>query len=79
MQSACTRIAFASNGQRNKNLLQYIKWDLTIHAVSLLTDTPDMSTRPRDPLADYEAHMREHGIDRAIVVHPEPCGPSIAL
>jgi hypothetical protein len=39
----------------------------------LFTDQPDMSTRPCDPLVDYEDHMREHGIDRAIVVHPEPC------
>ena len=39
----------------------------------LFTDQPDMSTRPCDPLVEYEDHMREHGIDRAIVVHPEPC------
>jgi L-fuconolactonase len=27
-----------------------------------------------DPLADYLAHMQEHNIDRAVLVHPEPYG-----
>lgn len=35
---------------------------------------PDASRFPADPLADYLAHMDAHGIDRAILVHPEPYG-----
>ncbi|NKB66560.1 MAG: amidohydrolase family protein [Candidatus Latescibacteria bacterium] len=27
-----------------------------------------------DPLTDYKAHMRAEGIDRAVLVHPEPYG-----
>jgi len=35
---------------------------------------PDASHLSPDPLADYLAHMDAHGIDRAILVHPEPYG-----
>ena len=35
---------------------------------------PDASRFPADPLADYLAHMDAQGIDRAILVHPEPYG-----
>ncbi len=35
---------------------------------------PDASRFPADPLADYLAHMDANGIDRAILVHPEPYG-----
>jgi L-fuconolactonase len=32
-----------------------------------------------DPLADYLAHMRETGIDRAVIVQPEPYGDDHTL
>jgi predicted TIM-barrel fold metal-dependent hydrolase len=35
---------------------------------------PDVSKNPDDPLAAYMAHMQKEGIDRAILVHPEPYG-----
>ncbi len=35
---------------------------------------PNASRFPADPLADYLAHMDAQGIDRAILVHPEPYG-----
>ena len=36
--------------------------------------TPDVSIQPADPLGAYLAHMDQHGIDRAVLVHPEPYG-----
>ena len=36
--------------------------------------TPDPTNLVADPLADYLAHMAAEGIDRAILVHPEPYG-----
>lgn len=38
------------------------------------TYTPDASRLSADPLADYMAHMAAEGIDRAVLVHPEPYG-----
>ncbi len=35
---------------------------------------PDASHWSADPLADYLTRMEQHGIDRAVVVHPEPYG-----
>lgn len=36
--------------------------------------TPDVSRLSDDPIGDYLAHMQREGIDRAVVVHPEPYG-----
>lgn len=36
--------------------------------------TPDVTRLSLDPLTDYLAHMATHGIDRAVLVHPEPYG-----
>jgi len=38
------------------------------------TYKPDPAKSPADPLAAYEAHMKEFGIDRAVLVQPEPYG-----
>ena len=38
------------------------------------TYVPAPSARADDPLADYLAHMESEGIDRAVLVHPEPYG-----
>ncbi len=38
------------------------------------TYVPAPSARADDPLADYLAHMKSEGIDRAVLVHPEPYG-----
>lgn len=35
---------------------------------------PDVSKHADDPLAAYKDHMRVEGIDRAVLVHPEPYG-----
>lgn len=35
---------------------------------------PDVSRLSADPIGDYVAHMAREGIDRAVVVHPEPYG-----
>lgn len=35
---------------------------------------PDMSRHPSDPLGVYLQHMQAEGIDRAVIVHPEPYG-----
>ena len=35
---------------------------------------PDPSQYPADPLAAYMERMRKEGIDRAVLVHPEPYG-----
>lgn len=35
---------------------------------------PDMSKHPADPLGAYMEHMQREGIDRAVIVHPEPYG-----
>lgn len=42
------------------------------HPQAAYTPRPDMLSA--DPLADYLAHMAEEGIDRAVIVHPEPYG-----
>jgi predicted TIM-barrel fold metal-dependent hydrolase len=36
--------------------------------------TPDLSGAPADPLGAYLARMESEGIDRAVLVHPEPYG-----
>ena len=36
--------------------------------------TPDVSDRAPDPFGAYMAHMAREGIDRAVLVHPEPYG-----
>lgn len=41
---------------------------------SQATYIPDVSGRPADPLAAYMEGMEERGIDRAVIVHPEPYG-----
>ncbi|HEU4548394.1 MAG TPA: amidohydrolase family protein [Rhizomicrobium sp.] len=38
------------------------------------TYRPDPAKNPTDPLAAYLAHMKEFGIDRAVIVQPEPYG-----
>ncbi len=38
------------------------------------TYRPDPAKNPVDPLAAYLAHMKEFGIDRAVIVQPEPYG-----
>ena len=43
------------------------------------TYKPDVSRLSADPMTDYQAHMKEFGIDRALFVHPEPYGDDHAL
>ena len=40
---------------------------------------PDVSKQPADPLADYLKRLNDEGIDRAVIVHPEPYGDDHAL
>jgi predicted TIM-barrel fold metal-dependent hydrolase len=43
------------------------------------TYKPDTSRLAADPLVDYQAHLKEFGIDRALFVHPEPYGDDHTL
>lgn len=36
--------------------------------------TPNVAQNSADPLSDYLQHMDDNGIDRAVIVHPEPYG-----
>jgi predicted TIM-barrel fold metal-dependent hydrolase len=47
------------------------------HAKS--TYKPDAGTFPVDPLAPYQRHLKEFGIDKAVVVQPEPYGDDHSL
>lgn len=40
---------------------------------------PDVSKHPKDPLGAYLKRLDEEGIDRAVIVHPEPYGDDHAL
>jgi len=40
---------------------------------------PDMSKHPKDPLAVYLGRLEKEGIDRAVIVHPEPYGDDHSL
>jgi predicted TIM-barrel fold metal-dependent hydrolase len=40
---------------------------------------PDMSKHPKDPLTAYLKHLDDEGIDRAVIVHPEPYGDDHSL
>ena len=35
---------------------------------------PDVSKKPADPLGEYLQHMDDEGIEKAVIVHPEPYG-----
>lgn len=41
--------------------------------------TPNVSVHPSDPLAKYLQRLNEEGIDRAVIVHPEPYGDDHSL
>jgi predicted TIM-barrel fold metal-dependent hydrolase len=43
------------------------------------TYKPDAGTFPADPLAPYQRHLKEAGIDKAVVVQPEPYGDDHSL
>ena len=43
------------------------------------TYKPDTSRLSADPLAVYQGHLKEAGIDRALLVHPEPYGDDHTL
>lgn len=40
---------------------------------------PDVSKHPEDPLEAYLKRLNEEGIDRAVIVHPEPYGDDHSL
>src|SRR5690606_35330791 len=40
---------------------------------------PDVSKQPNDPLEAYFQRMNQEGIDRAVIVHPEPYGDDHSL
>ena len=46
---------------------------------SRATYKPDAATFPADPLATYQRHLKEFGIDKAVVVQPEPYGDDHSL
>jgi predicted TIM-barrel fold metal-dependent hydrolase len=68
--------------QHAKDISMIVEWNTHLFS----SDTERYPFHPRaayvpkpehlfaDPLADYLAHMAREGIDRAVVVHPEPYG-----
>lgn len=46
---------------------------------SKATYIPDTSRLSDDPLGEYLRHLDKHGIDKAVVVHPEPYGDDHSL
>ena len=46
---------------------------------SRATYHPDLSQKPIDPLQNYLDHMDREGIDREILLHPEPYGDNHQL
>jgi predicted TIM-barrel fold metal-dependent hydrolase len=69
-----------SNLPNSSNLV--IEWNAHIFSPDLkkfpfhpkATYQPDTSNQPEDPLAAYLDQLQLRGIDRAVIVHPEPYG-----
>lgn len=70
-----------ANGAAPKNV-PVIEWNAHIFSPNTskypfhpqATYQPDASAYPADPLAEYLKRLDEEGIDRAVIVHPEPYG-----
>jgi predicted TIM-barrel fold metal-dependent hydrolase len=64
-----------------------IEWNAHIFSPNLskypfhrqATYQPDISSQPQDPLTDYLEKLKIRGIDRAVIVHPEPYGDDHTL
>ena len=70
---------------KNKNTV--IEWNTHLFSPDIAkypfhpkaTYQPDLSKYPEDPLAYYLNHLDKNGIDKAVVVHPEPYGDDHSL
>ncbi|MDF9796960.1 putative TIM-barrel fold metal-dependent hydrolase [Catalinimonas alkaloidigena] len=66
---------------------EVIEWNAHIFSPDLkrypfhpkATYQPDVSQQPEDPLAAYMSRLDEEGIDKAVIVHPEPYGDDHSL
>ncbi|MBK8503577.1 MAG: amidohydrolase family protein [Saprospiraceae bacterium] len=64
-----------------------IEWNAHIFSSNLkkypfhpkATYQPDVSAHAEDPLSTYLDRLRNEGVDRAVIVHPEPYGDDHAL
>ncbi|MEQ9442538.1 MAG: amidohydrolase family protein [Cyclobacteriaceae bacterium] len=72
---------------RNKADKLVIEWNAHIFSPDVqrfpfhpkATYQPDVSGNSEDPLAEYLQHLDDEGIDRAVIVHPEPYGDDHSL
>ena len=73
--------------QTIKNKNKVVEWNAHLFSPDITkypfhpkaTYQPDLSNYPKDPLAYYLNHLDENGIDKAIVVQPEPYGDDHSL
>ncbi|MEK6478820.1 amidohydrolase family protein [Catalinimonas sp. 4WD22] len=73
------------NNMRKKE--EVIEWNAHIFSPDVqkypfhpkATYQPDVSKQPDDPLAAYLDRLDEEGIDKAVIVHPEPYGDDHSL
>ncbi len=73
-------------GERSEEV-PVIEWNTHIFSPDLkkypfhpqATYQPDVSVQPADPLTAYLNRMNAEGIDRAVIVHPEPYGDDHSL
>jgi len=81
-------ISLGARGQAKANPPEpIIEWNAHIFSPNLkkypihpkAVYAPDMSVHPADPLAKYLQRLNEEGIDRAVIVHPEPYGDDHSL
>ena len=87
LTGALAGAAVLSSGAAMAAATPVIEW--TAHMFSLDTAKfpfsprgtykPDASRLSADPAADYQAHMKAFGIDKAMFVHPEPYADDHAL
>jgi predicted TIM-barrel fold metal-dependent hydrolase len=79
------RVGFQSTKPQTKEPV--IEWNAHIFSPDVekyplhpkATYHPDMSKHPKDPLAVYLGRLEKEGIDRAVIVHPEPYGDDHSL
>src|SRR5687768_11064206 len=71
-----------SSGTVFRRAIMTIEWNVHMFSADLerypfhpdAAYSPDVATLALDPLGDYLARLREHRIDRAVLVQPEPYG-----
>lgn len=75
-------VALAGSAARAAAATPVIEWNMHMFSSDMAkfpyspraTYKPDPARNPVDPLASYIGHMNDFGIDRAVIVQPEPYG-----